>query len=279
MPPITDTFWPSLKAQLLRPDSTVSNCCISCTICYENVDLGSAAAAATHESAHTAVVLPCGHIFGSSCLAFWQQSLVDRGQDPSCPTCRLVTIHEGCKHPVRPLYIPLENRQSANDALGNTTTTTTTTTKVEKSVRSFVKAVDGFLDTATTKQKRREAFSRVPPTIPEGGVLNNLCSCCYVEDAIRTLTSLIYSIPDHLSANLAEDEFVGAAATVGNGMWILCSRERRRLATIRKGIEQVEGDLDGCRQLERIIEADSCSRWLGMDLKGITFCFKIYAWE
>ncbi|RSL74972.1 hypothetical protein CEP51_011309, partial [Fusarium floridanum] len=75
---ITDTFWPSLKAQLLSPNSTVSDCSISCTICYENVDLRSAAAAtAAHESAHTAVVLPCGHIFGSACLAFWQQSLVD----------------------------------------------------------------------------------------------------------------------------------------------------------------------------------------------------------
>ncbi|RSL57511.1 hypothetical protein CEP54_008244 [Fusarium duplospermum] len=268
MSPITDTFWPTLKAQLLHPDTTIRDCSVACTICYENVELEHDVS--SDEPAHTAVVLPCGHIFGSSCLGYWTQSLVDRGTTPSCPTCRRETIHSACEHYARPLHIPLKHRQVVNDGLA--------TTNVAKAINTFVNAIDGFLESQTTKEMRRRDFLRLPPTIPEGGGVNDLCYSCHVEDLLSTMTALTSSVPNS-SVNLAPDEFIGVAATLGDGMWRLYSHERRQHATIRRGLGRHEGSLKACRRLESLIEQDCCRRWYGRDLRGIRFSFQVYAWE
>ncbi|KAK4204181.1 hypothetical protein QBC40DRAFT_312383 [Triangularia verruculosa] len=43
----------------------------------------------------TPTLLPCGHIFGQSCLRTWLLS------NTTCPVCRSPTLHETCKHPIR----------------------------------------------------------------------------------------------------------------------------------------------------------------------------------
>ncbi|KAM6540302.1 hypothetical protein FALCPG4_002021 [Fusarium falciforme] len=271
-PMITETFWPALRAQLFHPDSTIADCAINCTICYEKVELQHKIA--PHESDHTAVVLPCGHIFGSSCLRFWSESLLDRGTPPSCPSCRHTTIHPECRHTSRPMEIPLEPRQP-----DNVSNATSHSGNIQKSLRTFITAIDGFLDNGTTKQTRRQALKRLPPTIPEGGGLSELCDTCYIEKILNTMTA-IASIMNG-SVSLAHDEFVGVAATLGDGIWLLHSEERQRHATIRRGLNlnRDEMILKACRGTEKELEEESTKRWFGRDFLGIQFSFHVYAWE
>ncbi|KAL6355899.1 hypothetical protein LRP88_09482 [Fusarium phalaenopsidis] len=271
-PIITETFWPALRAQLFHPDSTIADCAINCTICYEKVELQNKIAA--HESDHTAVVLPCGHILGSSCLRFWSESLLERSTPPSCPSCRITTIHARCRHAATPMEILLEHRRAEN-----VSHVTPHSENVAKSLKTFATAIDGFLDNGTTKETRRQALKRLPPTIPEGGGLSELCDTCYVQDILRTMTAISSIMRG--SVSLAPDEFVGVAATLGDGIWLLHSEERRRHATIRRGlnVNRDEMILKACRGTEKVLEEESTKRWFGRDFLGIRFSFHVYAWE
>jgi hypothetical protein len=55
----------------------------------------------------TAVMLPCGHIFGSLCISRW---LEDASTHQDCPNCRRRMIYSECGHHVRPLDIERKPR-------------------------------------------------------------------------------------------------------------------------------------------------------------------------
>ncbi|KAJ4169706.1 hypothetical protein NW754_005854 [Fusarium falciforme] len=172
------------------------------------------------------------------------------------------------------MEIPLEPRQP-----DNVSNATSHSGNIQKSLRTFITAIDGFLDNGTTKQTRRQALKRLPPTIPEGGGLSELCDTCYVEKILNTMTA-IASIMNG-SVSLAHDEFVGVAATLGDGIWLLHSEERQRHATIRRGLNlnRDEMILTACRGTEKELEEESTKRWFGRDFLGIQFSFHVYAWE
>ncbi|KAI1828564.1 hypothetical protein F4861DRAFT_8575 [Xylaria intraflava] len=56
-------------------------------------------------------VLPCGHFFGSKCLARWLDHLEDNGVCPTCPLCRFELAYD-CGHNIPPReYNPLLARK------------------------------------------------------------------------------------------------------------------------------------------------------------------------
>jgi hypothetical protein len=68
-----------------------------CTICHEVI--GQPRLDGVVE---TAVMLPCGHIFGSQCISRWVEN-ASTHQD--CPNCRRRMVYSQCGHHVRPLEI------------------------------------------------------------------------------------------------------------------------------------------------------------------------------
>jgi hypothetical protein len=48
-------------------------------------------------------MLPCGHVFGSACLAVWLAA------HDMCPACRFVLQYELCWHPIAPRRLTREN--------------------------------------------------------------------------------------------------------------------------------------------------------------------------
>ena len=49
----------------------------------------------------TAYILPCSHVFGSSCITRW----LNTSPHHNCPTCRRSMIYQGCGHPIKPFEV------------------------------------------------------------------------------------------------------------------------------------------------------------------------------
>jgi len=66
-----------------------------CTICHEVLGLPR-----QDGVIETAVMLPCGHVFGSGCISRW---LEDASTHQDCPNCRRRMVYSECGHHVRPI--------------------------------------------------------------------------------------------------------------------------------------------------------------------------------
>jgi hypothetical protein len=68
-----------------------------CTICHEVLGLPR-----LDGLVENAVMLPCGHIFGSLCISRW---LENASTHQDCPNCRRRMVYSECGHHVRPVEI------------------------------------------------------------------------------------------------------------------------------------------------------------------------------
>ncbi|KAF4963632.1 hypothetical protein FSARC_8366 [Fusarium sarcochroum] len=94
MAPITDTYWPAFKQAVEDAPVGDSSPELTCGICLETMDICHPN---DHAHDHLARILPCGHIFGTACLA----KLLGSKQPNyyQCPTCKTKCHnHPKCDH-------------------------------------------------------------------------------------------------------------------------------------------------------------------------------------
>ncbi|KAH6958180.1 hypothetical protein DER45DRAFT_593751 [Fusarium avenaceum] len=93
----TETYWPLLKEQLSSGKATFDNLELTCNICYDT--MGTQLGDQFNEAGtHGARILPCGHMFGYSCLRLSYEATLDGDMSACCPTCRASVIHSRCRH-------------------------------------------------------------------------------------------------------------------------------------------------------------------------------------
>jgi len=68
-----------------------------CTICHEVIGERR-----YDGQVETAVMIPCGHIFGSLCISRW---LENASTHQDCPNCRRRMVYSECGHNIRPVQI------------------------------------------------------------------------------------------------------------------------------------------------------------------------------
>lgn len=96
---VSDNFWPSLKKTLEEDSNNFDRLDISCQICFEPTTVGGQPYRNyAPKRDHRATILPCGHIFGDSCIATYLREGEQPARKPNCPACRANLKHAGCPH-------------------------------------------------------------------------------------------------------------------------------------------------------------------------------------
>ncbi|EMR63713.1 putative cell cycle checkpoint protein [Eutypa lata UCREL1] len=98
-------YWPAIhntvQAGFVR-DGRPVRIGLRCGICDDHVLAFPPGALHNPDSQATdnVVVLPCGHFYGTTCIARWRATQDRNGQTPTCPACRYPLVHRACGHPV-----------------------------------------------------------------------------------------------------------------------------------------------------------------------------------
>ncbi|KAM0232823.1 hypothetical protein ACHAPO_007649 [Fusarium lateritium] len=105
--PADSTWWPPLRTALLSGELKPEDLKIDCAICLERCTvLGREVK--EHGLTHTAVILPCGHILGHSCINKHLWHLLKKEGKARCPFCREKFHHTECGHICSVYSIPLD---------------------------------------------------------------------------------------------------------------------------------------------------------------------------
>ncbi|KLP09818.1 Uncharacterized protein LW94_7892 [Fusarium fujikuroi] len=103
-------YWPDVVKAINGGEVTLRDAKINCVICREpTMSSGPDDVIVPEpEESHRAVVVPCGHIFGSTCLRSWFDNLKSAGAPVRCPTCRTDCFHPHptCQHPFYGVPMP-----------------------------------------------------------------------------------------------------------------------------------------------------------------------------
>ncbi|KAJ4141668.1 hypothetical protein NW768_000884 [Fusarium equiseti] len=103
-PKLANTYWPVLRDALLQDPSSYNNLHLDCGICLDKMTIFQHEHTFQNDHAHgtfshRARILPCGHIFGSSCVISLLTNLIESDQPIVCPVCRMnLPSHKGCSH-------------------------------------------------------------------------------------------------------------------------------------------------------------------------------------
>ena len=85
------------KKNLKQITAKAENTTLECTICIDDINLKDY----ENKKHSNKIVIPnCGHIYHTNCLNEWVRSQILNGQQPTCPTCRVVI----CDIPVTKSY-------------------------------------------------------------------------------------------------------------------------------------------------------------------------------
>ncbi|KAF5538950.1 hypothetical protein FMEXI_9170 [Fusarium mexicanum] len=104
-PVITDdsgeSYWPNLKASIDNGKLKFKDVSIECVVCQTDVTVFPHEHVVDEEvgESHRAVILPCGHIFGASCVKQFFDMKTQEGQPATCIKCRAACYHPACGHP------------------------------------------------------------------------------------------------------------------------------------------------------------------------------------
>jgi hypothetical protein len=93
----SETHWPILKAYLKEGKVTFDDIDLPCGVCQDTMTVSPDQHTKDEDGkTHNAVIFPCGHIFGNSCIevAFAENSSLR----PVCFTCRADLTHPECGH-------------------------------------------------------------------------------------------------------------------------------------------------------------------------------------
>ncbi|KAM0202997.1 hypothetical protein ACHAPQ_008899 [Fusarium lateritium] len=95
----SETYWPLLKEQLASGKVGFDDLDLPCTICYDTMGVQSSECVPDENGHdHGAVVLPCGHMFGYSCIRHAVEASVENEINVCCPSCRADVTHMVCGH-------------------------------------------------------------------------------------------------------------------------------------------------------------------------------------
>jgi hypothetical protein len=94
-----ETYWPQLASHIDNDAVEFKDLALNCSMCLEDITVFP------HEhveddngETHQGVILPCGHIFGASCISKSAQASIDTDTMIRCPTCRGAFVHPKCDH-------------------------------------------------------------------------------------------------------------------------------------------------------------------------------------
>jgi hypothetical protein len=95
----TETNWSLLKVYLENDKVSFSDLELICAVCRDPMSVlpdGHGHREEDDVNSHRAMILPCGHIFGNSCI----KTAFSDGSDlrPVCFMCRADLVHPGCQH-------------------------------------------------------------------------------------------------------------------------------------------------------------------------------------
>ncbi|KAH7248665.1 uncharacterized protein BKA55DRAFT_690778 [Fusarium redolens] len=100
-----DTYWPNLVASINNNDIEFKDIAVECVVCRTNVTIYPKDHVVDEEvgESHRAVILPCGHIFGASCVKKFFDIKQREGARASCIKCRAACYHP---HPTCMAFTP-----------------------------------------------------------------------------------------------------------------------------------------------------------------------------
>ncbi|KAJ4141685.1 hypothetical protein NW768_000901 [Fusarium equiseti] len=111
--PITSTNWPTLVKEVEEDPDNKRDLRLTCDICFEL--MATSPGQNLSNLCHEAFILPCGHMFGQSCIEEWMKSAQRRRYVYSCPACRAkMKRHSKCGHPIRGRCIPPSRDEYSN---------------------------------------------------------------------------------------------------------------------------------------------------------------------
>ncbi|QPC78357.1 hypothetical protein HYE68_009109 [Fusarium pseudograminearum] len=101
MSSVTETFFPRLKEILDQDPSAAQRLKLECGMCMEdmliNEDVRVEQRGNVTYVSHNAYILPCGHIFGITCvLKLKENSITVRDPEYQCPNCRAPMYFHSC---------------------------------------------------------------------------------------------------------------------------------------------------------------------------------------
>ncbi|KAG9504800.1 hypothetical protein J7337_004778 [Fusarium musae] len=96
-----DSYWPNLEASIDNDKIKFKDVSIECVVCRTDVTIFPKDHVVDEEvgESHRAVILPCGHIFGASCVKQYFDMKTEQRQPASCIKCRAACYHPACGHP------------------------------------------------------------------------------------------------------------------------------------------------------------------------------------
>ncbi|PNP75807.1 hypothetical protein FNYG_10885 [Fusarium nygamai] len=96
-----DSYWPNLEASIDNDKIKFKDLSIECVVCRTDVTIFPKDHVVDEEvgESHRAVILPCGHIFGASCVKQYFDMKTEQRQPASCIKCRAACYHPACGHP------------------------------------------------------------------------------------------------------------------------------------------------------------------------------------
>ncbi|KAF4416103.1 hypothetical protein FACUT_12864 [Fusarium acutatum] len=96
-----DSYWPNIEASIDNNKIKFKDLSIECVVCRTDVTIFPKDHVIDEEvgESHRAVVLPCGHIFGASCVKQYFDMNKEERTLSSCIKCRAACYHPACGHP------------------------------------------------------------------------------------------------------------------------------------------------------------------------------------
>ncbi|KAF4954877.1 hypothetical protein FGADI_4979 [Fusarium gaditjirri] len=94
-------YWPNIEASIDNNEFQFKDLSIECVVCRTDVTVFPKDHVVDEEvgESHRAVILPCGHIFGASCVKRFFDMKNEEGARASCIKCRAACYHPACGHP------------------------------------------------------------------------------------------------------------------------------------------------------------------------------------
>ncbi|KAF4490520.1 hypothetical protein FAGAP_10700 [Fusarium agapanthi] len=95
-----ESYWPNLEASI-NNKLKFKDVSIECVVCRTDVTIFPQDHVVDEEvgESHRAVILPCGHIFGASCVKQYFDMKTQEGRLASCIKCRAACYHPACGCP------------------------------------------------------------------------------------------------------------------------------------------------------------------------------------
>ncbi|KAF9765296.1 hypothetical protein IL306_002383 [Fusarium sp. DS 682] len=97
-----DSYWPNLVASIDNNEIQFKDLEVECESCKDLVTIYNRDHVIDEEigESHRGVILPCGHIFGASCIKYFFNMKEEENAEAFCPKCRAACVHPfgDCRH-------------------------------------------------------------------------------------------------------------------------------------------------------------------------------------